>query len=465
MTSCRRFAHARLVILGLCAVALVCAEAEARTPTKPSAAQRGSSTASKSGSNAKRPPAAATPQQQQSLQREQRDLQAELAKLKRQLAATEASRSAASDALASSEIAISKVNRRLRELATARERVERQIAALAARERDVASRQGERSRQLDAWLQQQQRLTLRDPLHLLLEGDDPNRLAREAQYLAYLSRDAETSMEQLEARRLELVAVKEESTTKAEELSKIAEDERNSRLLLEQEQARRKQALDRLSRQAVGQRQSIARLERDEQRLAALVERISALLAEQKRRELERARVEAERAAAARAAPRKAEPRGRAPAEAAPPSIPQQASSSTNFAQMRGKVPLPVQGTVTARFGTPRRGDAGATGPSWKGIFIRAPAGADVKAVGAGQVVFADWLRGFGNLLVIDHGDGYLSIYGNNEALLRNAGDRIAVGDTVASVGNTGGNDTPGLYFELRFQGRPFDPLSWVAAR
>jgi septal ring factor EnvC (AmiA/AmiB activator) len=464
LISARGFAHARLVILGLCAVALVSAEAEARTPTKPSAAQRGTTTAPKSGSNAKRPPAA-SPQQQQSLQREQRDLQAELAKLKRQLAATEASRSAATDALASSEIAISKVNRRLRELATARERVERQIAALAARERDVASRQGERSRQLDAWLQQQQRLTLRDPLHLLLEGDDPDRLAREAQYLAYLARDAEALVEQLGARRLELVALKEESTTKSEELTKIAEDERNSRLLLEQEQARRKQALDRLSKQAVGQRQSIARLERDEQRLGALIERISAVLAEQKRKELERARLEAERAAAARAAARKAEPPGRTPAEAARPSIPQSLASGTNFAQMRGKVPLPVQGTVTARFGAPRRGDAGATGPSWKGIFIRAPTGADVKAVGAGQVVFADWLRGFGNLLVIDHGDGYLSIYGNNESLLRNAGDRIAVGDTVASVGNTGGNDTPGLYFELRFQGRPFDPLSWVAAR
>jgi septal ring factor EnvC (AmiA/AmiB activator) len=88
-----------------------------------------------------------------------------------------------------------------------------------------------------------------------------------------------------------------------------------------------------------------------------------------------------------------------------------------------------------------------------------------VKAVGDGRVVFADWLRGFGNLLVIDHGDGYLSIYGNNEALLRNVGDRVAVGEAVASVGNTGGNEATGLYFELRFQGRPFDPLTWVAAR
>ena len=103
--------------------------------------------------------------------------------------------------------------------------------------------------------------------------------------------------------------------------------------------------------------------------------------------------------------------------------------------------------------------------PSSKGIFIRAAEGADVRSVGDGQIVFADWLRGFGNLLVIDHGEGYLSIYGNNEALLRNVGDKVAVGEVVASVGNTGGNEAPGLYFELRFQGRPFDPLTWVAAR
>jgi septal ring factor EnvC (AmiA/AmiB activator) len=124
-----------------------------------------------------------------------------------------------------------------------------------------------------------------------------------------------------------------------------------------------------------------------------------------------------------------------------------------------------VEGTVIARFGAARRGEGGAAGPTWKGIFIRASAGAEVQAVGEGRVVFSDWLRGFGNLLVVDHGDGYLSIYGNNEALLRNVGDPVAVRDPVALVGNTGGNEHPGLYFELRFQGRPFDPLTWVAAR
>jgi septal ring factor EnvC (AmiA/AmiB activator) len=98
-------------------------------------------------------------------------------------------------------------------------------------------------------------------------------------------------------------------------------------------------------------------------------------------------------------------------------------------------------------------------------VFIRAPQGAEVHAVAAGRVVFADWLRGFGNLLVLDHGEGLLTVYGNNETLLANAGERVGAGEVIASVGNTGGNADPGLYFEMRFQGRPIDPLRWAAAR
>jgi septal ring factor EnvC (AmiA/AmiB activator) len=235
---------------------------------------------------------------------------------------------------------------------------------------------------------------------------------------------------------------------------------------LEQEQGRRKRTLEQLSKQIAGQRQSIARLERDEQRLGTLIDRISKVLTEQSRREAERARQMAEREAKAKAATRGATapkvPEPERTAARTPSDLP---SSASNFGQQKGKLRLPVDGAVSARFGSPRRGDGGSTGPSWKGVFLRAPAGADVKAVGDGQIVFADWLRGFGNLLVIDHGEGYLSIYGSNEALLRNVGDRVAVGEVVASVGNTGGNEAPGLYFELRFQGRPFDPLTWVAAR
>ncbi|MBC7859206.1 MAG: peptidoglycan DD-metalloendopeptidase family protein, partial [Burkholderiaceae bacterium] len=110
-----------------------------------------------------------------------------------------------------------------------------------------------------------------------------------------------------------------------------------------------------------------------------------------------------------------------------------------------------------ARFGS-KRGD----GPSWKGVFIRAAEGADVRAVAGGRVVFAEWLRGFGNLIIVDHGGQYMSIYGNNSTLLRRAGDAVKGGEPIASAGNSGGNEESGLYFELRHQGRAFDPSGWV---
>jgi murein hydrolase activator len=457
--------HARRLLTGLLAT-LALGTGEARTPAQPS---RGSSptpsTTSKPAAKSQ-PPVTATPQRQQTLQREQRELQSELAKLKRQLAANEASRSEATDALASSDIAISRANRRLRELSAARSRIEQQIAALAMREREVASRQGERQNQLDQLLRRQQRLSLRDPLHLLLEGETPGDLGREQYYLGYLSRNTESSVNQLQSRRAELLALHEQSQGKKDELANIAEDEYKSRLTLEQEQARRKRTLEQLSKQITGQRQSIARLERDEQRLGELIERISKVLVEQARKQAERARQLAERDAKAKAANRSAAiPKDSGPERATARISTDLSPSASNFGQLKGKLRLPVDGAVTARFGTPRRGDGGSAGPSWKGVFLQAPSGTDVKSVGDGRVVFADWLRGFGNLLVVDHGQGFLSVYGNNEALLRNVGDRIAVGEVVASVGNTGGSETPGLYFELRFQGRPFDPLSWVAAR
>jgi septal ring factor EnvC (AmiA/AmiB activator) len=286
------------------------------------------------------------------------------------------------------------------------------------------------------------------------------------QYLAYLSRSQEAAINQLSTRQLELSALQAEAEEKKKELGRIEEDEDKNRQKLTDEKARRKAAQERLARQVGAQRQSIARLTRDEQRLGAVIDRISKVLAEQSRREADRARRQSEQEAAARrASPPPATAPGLATRPETPPIDAKPQANTGNFEQTRGKLPLPVAGTVTARFGAPRRGDAGASAPSWKGVFISATAGAEVRAVGSGQVVFSDWLRGFGNLLIVDHGGGYLSVYGNNETLLRAPGDRVAAGDAVALVGNTGGSETPGLYFELRFQGRPFDPLSWVAAR
>ena len=413
----------------------------------------------------KSPSLAPLPERQKELQGEQQELKQQLARLKQQLMAAEASRTEAADALANSEAAISKANRRLRELGEERSRVERQIESLQQRSRTVAVTQSRQQVQLAETLRQHHQLTLRDPLQAFLAGDNPSDLGRDAEYYGYLSRAASQRIGELQERRMELAQLEEESKQKSDELAKISEDESKNRAQLVAEQGRRKQAMDRLSKQIAAQRQSIDKLERDEKRLASLIDQLSKVLAEQARRD-------AEREAARRA--RESAPQKDGPARPAPPPPPvrtrpdkpgAEPPPNSQFAQLRGRLPMPVIGEVTGRFGAPRKVEGAGTAPTWKGIFIRAAAGAGVQAVAAGQVVFADWLRGFGNLMVIDHGEGFLSVYGNNESLLRNVGDRVAVGDVVAAVGNTGGIEQTGLYFELRFQGRPFDPLKWVAAR
>jgi septal ring factor EnvC (AmiA/AmiB activator) len=395
----------------------------------------------------------AAARRQRELRAEQQRLQGALARSKRQLAAAEASHSEATDALRASEAAISAANRRLRELARNRQQVERQIAALQQRSRAVAARHDARQQELGQILRVQFAAAQQPAWMRLLDGESPQQQGKDLAYLGYLAKASSRSVGELRERGEELAALEAQSRASIDELAAIAKAEDGSRKQLLQQQAARRQTLERLARQIETQRQSIATQERDDRRLASLLNELARVLAEQQRRERAAARSRSE--SARPSPPRPADAAGaaeRAPAEAPP-------------AQLRGRMTLPVQGELGARFGSPRRTEAGVNAPTWKGVFIRAPIGAPVRAVAAGQVVFADWLRGFGNLLVIDHGEGFLSVYGNNESLLAQVGERVAADEVIAEVGNTGGNAEPGLYFEMRLQGRPVDPLRWAAAR
>ena len=129
-----------------------------------------------------------------------------------------------------------------------------------------------------------------------------------------------------------------------------------------------------------------------------------------------------------------------------------------NFAKLKKKLKLPVKGKVLYKYNA-KRWD---TGTRWKGLFIKAKEGSNVKSVAAGQVVFSDWLRGFGNIIIIDHGKSYMSLYGNNDSLLKHKGEYIKGGEIIALSGNSGGNKYNGLYYELRHNGKPFNPLKWT---
>jgi septal ring factor EnvC (AmiA/AmiB activator) len=180
--------------------------------------------------------------------------------------------------------------------------------------------------------------------------------------------------------------------------------------------------LDRVAAEVRQSRKEIKVLRADERRLARLVEELGRVIS---------ARVERTPQADARKEP---------------------------FSKLRGRLSLPVRGELIGRFGAPR----GATGTEAKGVFIRAPEGQAVRAIARGQVVYADWMRGFGNLLIVDHGEAYLSIYANNESVLKQVGELVAPGEAIATTGASGGNEETGLYFEMRHLGRAFDPLRWV---
>ncbi|MFT7235407.1 MAG: septal ring factor EnvC (AmiA/AmiB activator) [Methylophagaceae bacterium] len=140
---------------------------------------------------------------------------------------------------------------------------------------------------------------------------------------------------------------------------------------------------------------------------------------------------------------------------------PSKAISTKPFATLKGQLSWPVKGIVTTHYGSSRQ--LGKL--TWQGILIKSSTGKEIHSAAAGRVVFSDWLRGFGLLLIIDHGDNYMTLYGNNESLLREVGDTVNANELVALSGNQGIKRYAGLYFELRHQGNPTDPIKWLGKR
>jgi len=365
-------------------------------------------------------------------------LRARIEALRAEMAATEGRREEAVDALRASEQAISESGRTLAELARDQRAARAEQTRLATEARRTAAEVDARTGDLGRLLHR--RYTVGEPsaLRVLLSGEDASRTARDLAYLAYLSRaqhDFVAAMRRDLARLDELERLAREQ---AAELAALAEAATRERKVLEREQAERRRTLERVAGDLRRQRAEVDRLGRDESRLAKLVEEIA--------RTLKSAQ-----------APARREP----PRPARSEAVPERGTPERAFVEMKGSLRLPVRGELQGRFGTPRPGQPG----GGKGIFIAAREGEDVRAVAGGRVVFADWMRGFGNLLILDHGQGYMTIYGNNEAVLKRLGDAVHGGDAVATVGATGGAETSGLYFEIRHQGRAFDPLSWMPSK
>lgn len=387
--------------------------------------------------------------QKQAAESERAELRKKLSSLKKEITRTESAKEQAADTLAESEQAISDANRSLREL-------NREQADTEARLKDLAKEQGSLETTISAQQKKLARL-LRDQyvsgnedrMKLLLSGDNPNRINREMQYMSYISQAQARLIASLRTNLQTVEANREETENARQELDEIVQERRAHKGMLEKEKAKRARLLAQLSGKLTAQRKEAGRLERNQKRLSNLVDRLTRLIEEQKKAAAAKPKQPrvAKRTAGGKQAPLQVD------------QVPEPVADGA-FARMRGRMRLPVKGSVTTRYGA-RRAD----GPSSKGLFISAAEGAEVRAVANGKVVFADWLRGFGNMIIVDHGSQYMTIYSNANSLFKHVGDAVRAGDVIAGAGNSGGNEQTGLYFEMRHQGRAFNPLDWVTFR
>ncbi|MFJ2984444.1 MULTISPECIES: murein hydrolase activator EnvC family protein [unclassified Pseudomonas] len=304
-------------------------------------------------------------------------------------------------------------------------------------------------------------------LKLLLNQQNPEKFARTLSYYDYLSK---ARMEQLRAFNetlRQLANVEQDISRQQEQLLAQRADLDSRRQALEAERGKRQQVLAKLNTDMKDGGQKLQAREQDQADLAKVLKTIEETLARQAREAEEvrqkalLAQQEAEKRRQQEALAKRediTEPPKKARTTLGPLVSSDSVSYGGAFSSARGKLPWPVNGRLLARFGDARGSDARA---KWDGVMISANPGTQVRAVHGGRVVFADWLRGAGLLVILDHGNGYLSLYGHNQSLLKSAGDIVKAGEAISTVGDSGGQDAAGLYFAIRQQGRPTDPAQW----
>ena len=360
-------------------------------------------------------------------------LRARIERLQSDLTAAESSRSEAADALKVSEKAISEANRGLYERGREQQILNANLTDISRRSQATAANVAAQRLLLDRLVRHQYMHGSTDSLRLMLEGRDAAAVDRQIHYFTYISKLRADMIHRMQKSLADLAVLQTEALKEKDALAANEAEQKRARKILKAEKQARRIVLDRIAGVISQNRREIGRLKRDEDRLSKLVEQLGRVLS--------------------------AKPTGRIRKQGQ--EVDDVADSSfigKVFQALKGKLKLPVRGELSNRFGGPR--DDGGT--TWKGLFIRSDTGQSVRAVADGRVVYADWLRGFGNLLIVDHGSGYMSLYGNNESILKQVGESIQSGEAVAAVGDSGGAGESGLYFELRHKGKPFDPLRWV---
>ena len=385
------------------------------------------------------------------------DIQTKIQALKKELDSKQEAHKDATDALKDSETAISAANQKLHDINQKQQLNKSALNSLKKQSININDKLGQQQQQLSDLLRQQYMHGNQSYTQLILQDKNPSEIARDIKYFSYIAKAHAKVIDDMQGNLAKVKALNNKTAATLQEVADLKNKQEAEKKTLVQQKQEKSKVVKNLSSQIASQRNEIDKLKRDEKSLSNLVERLAKIVPPVVKHKKSKKTVPNETIADDKTNKDSGKDSTKKTVIANNETLPNNDFAGINFASLRGKLRLPARGEVTNHFGASRED----TGVSWKGLFIKSAEGADVKAVADGRVVFADWVRGFGNLIIIDHGNSYMSLYGNNQAMLKHVGEEVGAGDTIAAVGNSGGNESNGLYYELRHNSQPFDPLSW----
>mgnify|MGYP001370495352 CR=1 FL=1 len=383
----------------------------------------------------------------------------DIAELKKQLGKIQQEKSSAEQALKKTETEIGDLEKQVNELQQQQKKTEDELSELNQQRKKLHSSRFEQQDLIAIQARAAYQAGQQEPLRLLLNQQQPEKFSRNLTYYQYIGQARQQQINTFNETLRQLSNISDQislqQTKLAEQQTSLMSKQESLKTLRQQ----RQQKVATLTKQQRKESQSLKTRQADQVALNKVLKTIEATLARQAQ-EAERKRqkllAEQQRQQAKQLL------NSKTPTTAG--KQPQNPVVSTaiihqggSFASVRGKLPWPVNGRLIAHFGSAR----GDTRSKWDGVLISSQPGTQVRAIHSGRVVFADWLRGAGLLVIVDHGDGYLSLYGHNQSLLSRPGDIVKTGQALSTVGNTGGRDQAALYFAIRQKGQPADPTQW----
>lgn len=314
--------------------------------------------------------------------------------------------------LKTDDLAIGKIAKSLSDTSSNLSTTRKKLAQLSSEKKQLELAKKQQEQILAKQLRAAYSAGHHDYLKLILNQEQSSSVQRTITHYQYLNAARIKEIEAFKVTITQLNDVTTQYQQQAEQLSQLTQTQNQQKQILELSKTKQQQTLKALNKKALTEQQKLAKLEREESALVTLLKKM---------------------AAAAQAA-----------------------KNLVGLSKLKHKLSWPVKGRIDHSFGSSKQGYL-----KWKGVFLSAPIGRQVKTIHNGTILFSDWLKGYGLVSVVDHGDGYMSLYGHNQALLKTVGDRVEAGEPIALVGQSGGQAESGLYFEIRHIGKAVNPKLW----